>query len=196
MTEFTASREAINDRADRYLLFSNGSTVTYRQALSWWQDKPGFTGCFTATLMDSPFQTLRWETPPITSDTVDQPFEYVLLDSPWLDSAPDTRTCSVHFIGADVVTFPNLGADAMLVVPTPLNEDSAYTHLSAFLRSAPTTQINHLWRTLGIETQARLCDEPLWISTAGGGVAWLHIRLDSYPKYYGHTPYKSMMGSD
>ena len=94
MTKFTANREAINDRTDRYRLFSNGSAVTYRQALSLWQDKPEFTACFTATLVDSRFQTLRWETPPITRDTVDQPFEYVLLDSPWLDGAPDTRTFS------------------------------------------------------------------------------------------------------
>ena len=190
MTKFTANREAINDRTDRYRLFSNGSAVTYRQALSFWQEKPEFTACFTATLVDSRFQTLRWETPPITRDTVDQPFEYVLLDSPWLDGAPDTRTFSEHYSGADVVVFPNLGADAMLVVPAPRDKNSAYTHLSTFLRSAPATQINHLWRTLGQVAQARLSDKPMWISTAGGGVAWLHVRLDSYPKYYGHTPYK------
>ncbi len=32
---------------------------------------------------------------------------------------------------------------------------------------------------------------PLWLSTAGGGVAWLHVRLDSRPKYYGYSPYKT-----
>ncbi|MGI9175867.1 MAG: DUF6940 family protein [Rhodothermales bacterium] len=24
----------------------------------------------------------------------------------------------------------------------------------------------------------------MWLSTAGGGVSWLHVRLDSRPKYY------------
>jgi len=35
----------------------------------------------------------------------------------------------------------------------------------------------------------RLGERRLWISTAGGGVAWLHVRLDSSPKYYGFRPY-------
>jgi hypothetical protein len=32
--------------------------------------------------------------------------------------------------------------------------------------------------------------EPLWLSTAGQGVFWLHVRLDRYPKYYNHAPYR------
>ena len=31
----------------------------------------------------------------------------------------------------------------------------------------------------------------LWVSTSGLGVYWLHVRLDSYPKYYQHAPYKN-----
>ena len=27
-------------------------------------------------------------------------------------------------------------------------------------------------------------DQKLWVSTSGLGVFWLHLRLDSYPKYY------------
>jgi hypothetical protein len=28
-----------------------------------------------------------------------------------------------------------------------------------------------------------------WISTSGLGVPWVHVRLDSYPKYYQYRPY-------
>ena len=35
---------------------------------------------------------------------------------------------------------------------------------------------------------------PTWVSTAGGGVAWLHVRLDSAPKYYTHRPYTRFAG--
>jgi len=28
------------------------------------------------------------------------------------------------------------------------------------------------------------------LSTAGMGVYWLHVRLDTRPKYYQHTPYR------
>ena len=33
-------------------------------------------------------------------------------------------------------------------------------------------------------------DKPTWLSTAGMGVAWLHVRLDQRPKYYAHRPYR------
>ena len=37
---------------------------------------------------------------------------------------------------------------------------------------------------------ARLSDRPLWLSTSGAGVAWLHVRLDDRPKYIQHAPYR------
>jgi hypothetical protein len=50
---------------------------------------------------------------------------------------------------------------------------------------------NHaLWRTVGKTLQERIAEQPVWLSTAGGGVSWLHVRLDSRPKYYGYHPYK------
>jgi hypothetical protein len=36
----------------------------------------------------------------------------------------------------------------------------------------------------------RVGRQPVWLSTAGAGVAWLHVRLDDRPKYYGHGPYR------
>jgi hypothetical protein len=36
---------------------------------------------------------------------------------------------------------------------------------------------------------ARVSTTPVWLSTAGAGVAWLHVRLDDRPKYYSHRPY-------
>ena len=32
---------------------------------------------------------------------------------------------------------------------------------------------------------------PRWLSTAGLGVPWLHLRLDTRPKYYQYGPYKN-----
>lgn len=36
---------------------------------------------------------------------------------------------------------------------------------------------------------ARVGTRPVWLSTAGAGVAWLHVRLDDRPKYYSYRPY-------
>jgi NADH:ubiquinone oxidoreductase subunit len=38
--------------------------------------------------------------------------------------------------------------------------------------------------------QNRVGEQPVWLSTAGMGVAWLHVRLDDRPKYYGYSPYR------
>ena len=36
----------------------------------------------------------------------------------------------------------------------------------------------------------RLGARPVWLSTAGGGVDWLHVRLDDRPKYYRHREWR------
>jgi hypothetical protein len=59
-----------------------------------------------------------------------------------------------------------------------------------FVRQAPPEQIDALWRVVGEKMHSRLNDRPVWLSTAGGGVAWLHVRLDDHPKYYHYREYR------
>ncbi|MFE4105063.1 DUF6940 family protein, partial [Almyronema epifaneia] len=62
-------------------------------------------------------------------------------------------------------------------------------------RSAPTQQVHALWATVGRRASQLLNEQgrqPLWISTSGLGVYWLHVRLDTFPKYYRHLPYQAM----
>ena len=119
----------------------------------------------------------------------------MLLDSPGLVQAPDRHTFARQFRAEGpnegVVAFQNLGRDAVLVVPSPRGPESAYCHLAAFIRDAPESQKHFLWRVVGKTVQRVISDRPLWVSTAGGGVAWVHIRLDSRPKYYGHEEYRT-----
>jgi hypothetical protein len=51
-----------------------------------------------AALSNSPFSACRWETPPITSATIDRRFEFVLIDSPELDRSPDAWVFAGHFV--------------------------------------------------------------------------------------------------
>ena len=73
-----------------------------------------------------------------------------------------------------------------MVVPCPLADPSAYGHLAAFIRHAPEEQRDALWRRIGEAMAQRVGMKPVWLSTAGAGVSWLHVRLDDRPKYYGH----------
>jgi hypothetical protein len=167
--------------------------VSYGEVLRRWQQDGHFRSWFIGLLADSPFSEFRWETPPITTATADRPFEFVLLDSPGLVRNPDAAAFAERFTGSSaggVVEFSNLGKDAMLVVPCPNGPLSAYGQLAAFVRQAPEPQKHALWELVGAAMGRCLSDKPVWLSTAGAGVSWLHVRLDDRPKYYGYRPYR------
>jgi hypothetical protein len=180
-------------RGLRFTINLGPKPATCADVLRAWQDDAAFRALFDALLADAPFTAFRWETPALTAATVTRPFEFVLLDSPDLAGRPDPKAFAGHFGAAPasgVVVFPNLGGDALLVVPCPLAAPSAYGHLAAFVREAPEPQRHALWEAVGAAMTRQLGARPLWLSTAGAGVPWLHVRLDDRPKYYGHAPYR------
>jgi hypothetical protein len=167
--------------------------IGFADVLRRWQDDVVFREFFIALLADAPYSAFRWETPPITSSSADRPFEFALLDTPDLETEPNPDAFAEHFCSPaseEVVSFPNLNHDAVLVVPRPLGRPSAYGHIAAFVREAPEAQKHLLWRLVGNLMEQQLGPTPVWLSTAGAGVSWLHVRIDQTPKYYGHAPYR------
>lgn len=156
-----------------------------------------FRDYLTDQLCSVPFDAYRWETPPVTSASIHRNFECVLLDSPGLARTPDVAAFTQYFQSNSlegVAVFPSLGKDAVLIAPCPLAAHDAYGHFAAFLRNAPPHQRHVLWKTVGNVLTERMSSEPIWLNTAGAGVSWLHVRLDSRPKYYGYSPYKTPPG--
>ncbi|MBP3960115.1 hypothetical protein J8F10_33230 [Gemmata sp. G18] len=152
-----------------------------------------FRSWFNALLADVPYSAFRWETPGVTEATAVRAFEFVALDAPHLSRRPDPAAFDEHFHrspGTGALEFPNLSGDAIMVVPCPIGAPSAYGHLAAFVRNAPEAQRDELWTLVGEAMTRRLGSAPVWLSTAGAGVPWLHVRLDARPKYYGHVPYR------
>ena len=173
---------------------SGNAAVSFAEVLRLWQTDDEFRSLFLKLLADSPYEAFRWETPPTTAATSQRPFEFVLLDSPGLAREPELVAFAAQFRAAKpgelAIEFPNLGKDAILVVPCPIGPQAAYGHLAAFVRHAPTAQQHALWLLVGQAMERRLSDKPVWLSTAGAGVSWLHVRLDDRPKYYGYEPYR------
>jgi hypothetical protein len=173
-------------------IYSQGSALSYKEVLGLWVDLAVFRDYFLSVFADIPYSAYRWETPPVTVDSLNRPFEFVVLDSPGLDRIADRVTFGEFFKTVDpggIAVFPNLGGDAILIVPTPVDDTSPYSHLGAFLNSAPRSQLHAFWKVIGATAIRSIGSRPLWLSTAGGGVSWLHVRLDQRPKYYAYRPY-------
>jgi hypothetical protein len=130
------------------LTFAQESRVaTFADVLRGWREDAGFRSLFNALLAETAFAAFRWETPAVTAATITCPFECVLLDSPGLARRPERQAFDEYFDGAErgVVSFANLGGDAILIVPCPVAEPSTYGHLAAFVRLAPEWQRQALW---------------------------------------------------
>ncbi|XP_023340470.1 uncharacterized protein LOC111710591 [Eurytemora carolleeae] len=151
---------------------------------------------FLDTLKSSQFKSFFFETPSVTSNLLENKFEYVLVSVPQLSGVPEDKTAfSEHFTDSDsAVSFPNLGKDATLVCPVPAVQKPVYAHLALFVNNAPDAQVKDFWRVAGrvvLETITSKKGSPVWISTSGLGIYWLHLRIDSVAKYYQFQPYKT-----
>lgn len=170
--------------------------LTFYEVLKLWQENDEFNDFYTSVLHDCGFGSFVWEHPLLSAELLHQAYEFVLIRTPNYFNQPDTATFKDYFVPVSdnqgIVSFPNLGHDAYLIVPSPIHGGSNYSSLADFVRSAPLEQTRALWQVTGREVMRRIPDQTVWLSVAGGGVAWLHIRLDSRPKYYRYGPYRSL----
>lgn len=188
--------QELSDRRGLQLwLELDGKRLSFQEVAQRWQADPSFAQAFNQALADVPYQAIRWELPGLTAANWTQAFECVVVESQELLRPASALDFQEHFTGEQlVVTFPNLRGDAVMVVPTPLGEVEAYPHLAAFVRFAPPEQQQTLWQVVGKTLEDRISEKPVWLSTAGAGVAWLHVRLDDRPKYYSYGPYRMKPG--
>lgn len=194
MTDWTAEVEPLEEDVHRYVPRADGEPMTYRAVVAAWCENGSFRRWWNETIAGCPFRGVRWETPAVTRDTFDRPFECVLIRADNLRRRVDRESFAAHFAAASgpVTLFPSLRGDSQLVVPCPRAEDETiYVHLAAFVRGGSTEQCDEFWQVVGTTLRDRLGDDPIWLNTAGMGVAWLHVRLDSRPKYYRFEPYRT-----
>lgn len=192
------SRTSAVPSGKRIELLGADRPLSYRAVFDSLANNSDFRRWYTRLLAHCDYDAFFWEHPPLTVDALDGNAEFVLIESAALAGLnPDAVPFKRHFAQAPddlVLTFPNLGGDALLIVPTPVGPTACYPHLAAFIRNAPDEQVHSLWQAAAHAVDGHLADTPRWLSTAGLGVSWLHLRLDTRPKYYRHGPYKSTSG--
>ncbi|MEZ5956708.1 MAG: hypothetical protein R3C27_05785 [Hyphomonadaceae bacterium] len=172
-------------------------TASRQEVLRLLQADEAFTDAFSAALAEAPYAGLFWETPPLTAEFLALPFECMIIPSEAVgrlvaDSRPFAAMIGSGKGTHEVVASSNLGGDAELIIPCDSGE-GGYAHLASFLRTAPRAQIRALWRRTGEAVErwiAAAPQRPVWVSTSGLGVSWLHVRLDTRPKYYSHSAYR------
>jgi hypothetical protein len=189
------STHALGATAVRVCAYQDANRLDYQDVLRRWQHDDSFVRSFTEVFRELEFTALRFETPPIGPQNPSRAFEMVLSPHNGLTSQPDKESFAEYFCSdtaTDIVNFPNLSGDTELVVPKPLTRDAAYAHLGTFMRDAPNTQQMALWRRIGELMQQISSQRTIWLNTDGSGISWLHVRLDTRPKYYRYSPYMQM----
>jgi hypothetical protein len=189
----TISDSVLSAHGVRHKVHADGDPVTTSAALDMLAESRAFRAFLTRTILSAGYTALRWETPPVTTDSIGRPFEFVLVNDPFLDAEAEPEVFAPYFAerpaDVSVLAISNLGGTARLVVPRELTRPADYVHLKVFLEAAPDSQVHALWQCVARTARKELSAHPLWISTAGGGVNWLHVRLERSPKYYSYRPY-------
>lgn len=183
------------DDVKRLTVTRDETPLSFAQVLALWREDSAFVEQFCDVLSESTFEAYFLELPKLSQSQLDEPFECVLVNAPMLQlQSQDDGAFADPFAErgkALAIGFDNLGGDAFLVVPTPTSPHADYTHLASFCRTAPFAQQRALWRLVSISVDERLSDRPLWLSTSGLGVSFLHVRVDKRPKYITFEPYRT-----
>lgn len=179
-------------RLFEYWIRKGERRLSFAEVIDLWKEDPGFRTFYTDLLCKPDWSAYFWEHPPLNKGCLDQEYRFVLVKAEvFAGLQADPRPFSEHFgAKSSIIDFPNRGGDASLVVPQAIAREAYYAHLASFLRNAPKEQVHALWQRTAEVLLEKIDDQNLWLSTHGLGVYWLHLRLDSYPKYYHYQPYK------
>ncbi len=178
----------------QFRIRQDGRYLSHEKVHQLWATSPAFADFYSSTILDSGFESLCWETPPVTLSNLSTDHEFVVIESPLLQSrVADPSPFHEHFRSSrrKVISFPNLGRNGIMITPVPPQGGANYNHLVNFLRTAPHEDTAELWRVTSEALKANLETKPRWLSTAGLGVSWLHVRIDTRPKYYRHDAYRT-----
>ena len=156
--------------------------VSWREVVEGWRCSADARLKLCERISEFGQQSLLWETSPSRSGR--EAYGEWLGDKPSLARRNTSARAFEGMLTDGVVSFPNLGGQSIMVCP-PVTGD--YGHLLSFVRNAPEPLLHQLWIEVAVQVVAWWADPErgvLWLSTHGGGVPWVHIRLDPHPKYY------------
>ena len=155
---------SLRREGDEQFIDRGGSAMTMGEVLHAWQTDLSFQDFFLSALKGQPYDAFFWEMPPVITEVLNASFRFVAVDArhSFEGRAADPSSFQEQFDRhpkQSVVAFPNLGGDAVLVVPKPLQRGGPYpqyAHFAAFARGAPASQARTLLQELGKQLELRL----------------------------------------
>lgn len=145
-------------------------------------------------LHNSPYSQYLLEFAPVSWNTISTTIlEFVLIPTRGLFQTSNINTYKEYGIDTinrskDIIHFPNLSKDTLLICPCYNRKYNinSYSHIGSFFQSNNTKQqlnlLKYMFTVYAYILQYRP-NKIYYMSTHGKGVAWLHIRIDSKPKY-------------
>ena len=151
----TLQETSNNGNVTKIKISKDGIILKFPQVFSLWEKSEVFQSFYNNILASSKYLGFFWEIKPMNQNWTNEEFEFVLVNSSAHPKiAADPQPFLEHFQTTDsIITFPNLGGDAQLIVPTPISDQANYPHFGKFVRTAPSSQKNKLWEIVSHEYQ-------------------------------------------
>lgn len=191
--KFNIEIKGQNENTVRFRLKNGEQNLTFEEVFESWESNPKFVAFYKDELIKLNFEAFYWEHPAMKKEFLGKKYECILQRSRPLEHLPINESAFKDYIhlNAQATDFMNLGKNARLVVPTKRTDKEIYNHMSKFIRLAEQEQIIEVFKRVGKSILEEIESQKLiWLNTAGLGVIWLHIRMDTRPKYYKTTRYK------
>lgn len=196
MYRYTESFETPHVVKYKFLNETTNTIILYKDAILMLQKDEAFINMVIEILKNCKFKSYFFETPPVQIKVYDKiPFEFVLVDAVRLNNIKsDKNAFQQNFTNDFTVSFENLSKNALLIVPCPRDMDiiHQYAQLATFVREAKIDEIYSLLKLTALKMDEVVKkNKPIWLSTSGLGVYWLHMRIDTFPKYYTYFEYRN-----
>jgi len=169
--------------------------LSFKEVFNYWKTSPEFTNFYVKSINSIGYEAFFWEHPAVNLGYLNSSYEVSLKKTFSFNNIEvDCESFSKYIQAKSFVeVFKNLGKDAILVVPTEQSEQGNYVHFGKFLRKANDLQIRKVFSEIGKSTLLQIeSGQTVWLNTEGTGVIWVHVRLDSKPKYYKKIDYKAV----
>lgn len=188
MYRYTASFETHDVVKYKFFNKTTNTSISYKDAILMLQKDEAFINLVIKILKNCEFKSYFFETPPVQINVYDKiQFEFVLVDAVRLNNIKSDKYAFQQYFTSDfTVSFENLGKNALLIVPCPrdMNIINQYAQLATFVREAKIDEVYSLLKLTALKMDEVVKkNKPIWLSTSGLGVYWLHMRYYTYFEY-------------